>query len=364
LAGAGGLEAHTQGGGRPVLVSERQAWIGLSADFLEAWDPRFGSRGSPLMVVTEVHPQGPAARAGMQAGDTILRVNGAPANLEALDRALSLAERALSRAEPGSRVSFTYSRGGKVTTIPVQAANRPPADRLVTLPLQIRVRVDSIHQRFEHYLDSTGKTGLLPSGELEGSRVLLFRIPDDGTAESVAAAMRQVFPLGALAFDSLAISIEASASPNVDPFEVSVVRPSQQVPVSASAGARARRAPPPPPAPPSPPEARRPPAERVPRPLDPYIVGQEWIAGARLTSLNAGLAGYFGVQRGLLVVDVASGTLAYDAGVSPGDVILQAGERPVTTLEELRAALGSSRTPALRLTVVRKGRPLQLFLRR
>jgi membrane-associated protease RseP (regulator of RpoE activity) len=103
--------------------------------------------------------------------------------------------------------------------------------------------------------------------------------------------------------------------------------------------------------------------ERV-RPLAPYIMGQDWIAGARLTSLNAGLSGYFGVERGLLVVEVAPGTLADDAGVSSGDVILQAGGRAVTSLEELRAALASSRGPALTLTVVRKGRPIQLSLRR
>jgi membrane-associated protease RseP (regulator of RpoE activity) len=357
LTAPGGLAAQQQVGARPMLVSQHSAWIGLSADFLEAWSAS-GSRGNPVIVVTEVHPQGPAARAGMQAGDTILRVNGAPANLEVLNRALS-------RAEPGKdRVSFTYSRGGKVTTIPVLAADRPPADRLITLPLQIRVQVDSIHQMFEHYLDSTGKMGLLPAGEQEGSRVLLFRIPEGGSAQSVAAAVREVFPLTALAFDSIAISIEAAASPDFDPFEVSVVRPSQQVAVSGSTAARGRRTPVPPPTAPRPPEPRRPPAERVPRPLDPYIVGQDWIAGARLTSLNPGLAGYFGVERGLLVVDVATGTLASDAGVSPGDVILQAGGRTVTTLEELRAAFGSSRTPVLQLTVVRKGRPLQLLLRR
>jgi S1-C subfamily serine protease len=101
------------------------------------------------------------------------------------------------------------------------------------------------------------------------------------------------------------------------------------------------------------------------RPLAPYIMGQDWIAGARLTSLNAGLAGYFGVERGLLVVEVAPGTPAADAGVSSGDVILQAGNRAVTTLEELRAALAASRgQPSLTLTVVRKGRPFQLLLRR
>jgi membrane-associated protease RseP (regulator of RpoE activity) len=100
------------------------------------------------------------------------------------------------------------------------------------------------------------------------------------------------------------------------------------------------------------------------RPLAPYIMGLEWIAGARLTPLNAGLSGYFGVERGLLVVEVAQGTLAADAGISSGDVILQAGSRAVTTLEELRAALAASRGPALTLTVVRKGRPFQLSLRR
>jgi S1-C subfamily serine protease len=94
-------------------------------------------------------------------------------------------------------------------------------------------------------------------------------------------------------------------------------------------------------------------------------MGQDWIAGARLTALNAGLSGYFGVERGLLVVEVVSGMPVADAGITPGDVILRAGDRSVATLEELRAALGSSRGPGpLRLTVVRKGRPFQVSLRR
>jgi membrane-associated protease RseP (regulator of RpoE activity) len=280
------------------------------------------------MVVMGVYPESPAARAGLQSGDTILRLNGAPAVPEAL-------ERFLSRLEPGNRVSVTYRRGGRELTIPLLAADRPTGSLMVTLPEQMQLRIDSIQTLFVQYLDSTNRMAELGFGSQQvPDRVVLFRIPDGGLSEPVGKGLS---------------------------VEVATVRPSQ---LASAEGQRVRR---------------RQEAEAVARsasaalgasqvehirPLAPYIMGQDWIAGARLTSLNAGLSGYFGVERGLLVVEVAPGTPAADAGVTSGDVILQAGSRAVTSLQELRAALADSRGPTLSLTVVRKGRPFQLSLRR
>lgn len=336
---------------RTAPVGQRsQGWIGLDAEwFYDTW--RVGEpRSAPAMVVMGVYPESPAARAGLQVGDTVVRLSDGPAVPEVF-------ERWRLRLQPGSRVSLTYRRAGRENTVPLQAATRPSQDQLVTIPEQVKLRVDSIQSLFVRYFDSTSRAGA-PEAQ-EGGRVLLFRIPDDGSAEAVAAAIRGVFPFPALAFDSLVIRIETLA-PNEAPFEVAV-RPSQQV--ASPQGARARRAPPQAPsAPRSSPQTRA--SADAYRPLAPYIAGEDRIAGARFTSLNAGLAGYFGVRRGLLVVDVAVGTPASDAGIAPGDVITHAGTREVTTLEELRTALASSGAPDLRLTLVRKGRLFPVALRR
>jgi predicted metalloprotease with PDZ domain len=327
LPGNARLDAQ-QATSRTVVLSPRgQGWIGIDAQFYDTWRLG-GQRSAPVMVVMGVYPESPAARAGLQSGDTILRLNGAPAVPEAL-------ERFLSRLEPGNRVNVTLRRSGRELTVPLQAADRPSGDLRVTLPQPLQLRIDSIQALFIQYLDSTSRMAELGFGpQEEPTRIVLFRAPER-VDESVAKSLPSV--------------------------EVATVRASQQRATAEAELVRRRREV----------EAlvRSAPAamgasevERV-RPLAPYIMGQDWIAGARLTSLNAGLSGYFGVERGLLVVEVAPGTLADDAGVSSGDVILQAGGRAVTSLEELRAALAASRGPALMLTVVRKGRPVQLSLR-
>ena len=61
-----------------------------------------------------------------------------------------------------------------------------------------------------------------------------------------------------------------------------------------------------------------------------------------------------GIEAGVLVVDVAPGGPAEDAGLEPGDVILEAGRRPVRSTAELWAALGADREHVL--LRIRRGR--------
>ncbi len=87
------------------------------------------------------------------------------------------------------------------------------------------------------------------------------------------------------------------------------------------------------------------------------------IAGARLADLSPELGAYFGVERGVLVVEVAPETPAADARLKGGDVIVQIGEQPVANVEELRLALAGSLSPRSTfrtLTIVRGGRRTQL----
>lgn len=95
------------------------------------------------------------------------------------------------------------------------------------------------------------------------------------------------------------------------------------------------------------------------------LVGRDFVAGAQLADLNTGLAEYFDVREGVLVMDVLRGSLAARANLTPGDVIIRVDRRDVGSMNDLRAALA---TPARRgetiITVVRNGDRVRLTLPR
>jgi membrane-associated protease RseP (regulator of RpoE activity) len=94
-----------------------------------------------------------------------------------------------------------------------------------------------------------------------------------------------------------------------------------------------------------------------------FHVSPPALRGARLSELNPGLARHFeGVREGVLVLEVEPDSPAARGGLQPGDVIVRAGDRPVTDQESLwRAARGES---PLALGVVRDGRETTLRLER
>jgi hypothetical protein len=99
------------------------------------------------------------------------------------------------------------------------------------------------------------------------------------------------------------------------------------------------------------------------RPLTPYLLGRNRVAGAEVIDLKPELAQYFGVGRGILVVDVASGTPASMAGIVPGDVITRIDQVSVQSVEDLRFGV-SMAGDTLPISLVREGGTIQLLLRR
>lgn len=83
------------------------------------------------------------------------------------------------------------------------------------------------------------------------------------------------------------------------------------------------------------------------------------IAGAKLVTVNPDLGRNFGVSRGVLVIEAASGSFAREAGLRPGDVIVAADGHRVTTVGELRMLVERGVT----LDVVRSRRPRKIVLR-
>ncbi|MCC6316985.1 MAG: PDZ domain-containing protein [Gemmatimonadaceae bacterium] len=89
----------------------------------------------------------------------------------------------------------------------------------------------------------------------------------------------------------------------------------------------------------------------------------DW-AGAQFATLNSGLAGVTGVERGVFVVDVALRSPASISGLRGGDVVVGANGRPVTTPSELRDAMETAAASReLRLQVVRLGKAETIMLR-
>lgn len=95
------------------------------------------------------------------------------------------------------------------------------------------------------------------------------------------------------------------------------------------------------------------------------------LAGAEFAEIVPGLGQYFGTESGVLVLRVAPGTLAEEAGLRAGDVIVSADGEPIDELADLREAIGevvvrrrnADREP-MEVGVVRNGRRLDLSVER
>ena len=99
------------------------------------------------------------------------------------------------------------------------------------------------------------------------------------------------------------------------------------------------------------------------RPLTPYLLGRNRVAGAEVLDLRPEMARYFGVETGVLIVDVARRTPAAIAGIVPGDVITRIDQVAVHSVEELRFGI-SQAGETLPLTLIRQGNSIQVLLRR
>lgn len=333
LPPAGDPEAREPGGWRiletqalaaqespPPPHTPQRGWLGISLEL--------GSLEEPVII--SVDPGAPAAAAGLRPGDILLSVDG-KGPVEEL-RTLS------TRLEAGRPVVLTVRRGGRVRTVTVVAAPHPRTARMIPGPrtenlfpldssverlsramasLRMRIRIEGPRIRAEE--SSMTKEVLRHLAELDSA---LFLIRTDSTS----------------GYRATRLHIEADS--------VTVVLPGRRTPFGRLLAPRSG-----------------PPASSLPSPLAPYVLGRNRVAGAHLRTLNPGLAAYFGVGSGVLVLDVLPRSPADEAGLAGGDVIMAASERPVATLEALRRAMAEP-GDSITLRVVRRGRRLDLVMRK
>lgn len=286
--------------------------------------------GTPLeeRIIVDVFPGSPAADAGLARGDVLLRINGLAPSTDVMR----------TRFEPGDTVVLRIRRAGRERELTVVAAERTRHFRYA-LP-------DSIDRRFGIYLDRM-RAGVDTLRHFPS--ITLRRFGNDSTAmviigtdsmhiehvqpfmsmyrDSLAGFYRHVLP--GMMRDSAAIRFFTPGEGHRFEFHTdsNFVRGFDILEGSAVFGMRA-------------------------------------VAGAELTPLNPALAEYFGATDGVLVLNAAERTPAERAGLRGGDVIVQAGDRPVRSIAELRRAIDASRGADITLRVLRHGRQVDIMLKR
>ena len=89
-------------------------------------------------------------------------------------------------------------------------------------------------------------------------------------------------------------------------------------------------------------------------PLIPFASGGGIVAGARLMTMNPDLGANFGVDEGVLVLQVAPGTPAQAAGLKSGDVLLSANDHPLTSTNALQREMSLSSERSVKLVFMRR----------
>jgi predicted metalloprotease with PDZ domain len=96
-----------------------------------------------------------------------------------------------------------------------------------------------------------------------------------------------------------------------------------------------------------------------------YVTGA--VAGAQMVTVTEGLGRTLGIQSGVLVASAAPGSLAAEAGLRDGDVIVKVAGQTVRTVAELRDLIRQSvenGDRSLDLETVREKRAMKVTLRR
>ena len=284
----------------------RSGWLGVGYNVMV--EMRNGVT-NVNMTVNEVIPGSPAERAGIKAGDRIVRIDGRPITAERFE--------GMSHAvEVGDTLRLTVATGDRERDYVLVAAPRP-AQYTMTTP---------------------GRSGRT-----------VFITPDS------ARKFTRIF------IDSMRISIDSMFSDSMFlrkmpgfrfemPFDS--IRGGMFKFYGDSMGARDFTI-------------------RMRRAGDlldfPHVemLGMRSVAGAEFEPINPGLARVTRVSEGLLVLRVAPGTPAARAGLEAGDVVTRVDGRAVNDVADLRSALaGGNSATALKLEIVREGRTRTLDLER
>lgn len=211
----------------------------------------------------------------------------------------------------------------------------------------------------------------IPLGQqLKPGRRLVVRVRRDGVTRDIPVAIERrpssfaptyavVAPAAPAAPATPAPTVAPERGPRIrrsrDGVELPDVERVMVVPHMPDLPALAPRAEVTPPAPPA--------AAVAPAPTTVFFNTTWAVAGAEVARMTAGLRDVFGVNGGVLVLNVAAGSPAAGSGLRSGDVILRVNDEPVNSPLALQRAVQECQTRSARVELVRKKRNERLTLR-
>ena len=321
---------------RLTLDRERpDGWIGISISVLRGPGGDEGYRGA---LITAVDPRGPAAKAGVEAGQRILVMNG----IGRPDRGFRLS------LAVGDTVWLVVTDEGKRREFKLVADPRPNTedtrDRVFTDLMEeagallARESIDSLADAVYMMMDSTVR-----SFSIRGTVASMTAL-DSVVAflDSVVAGRASQYRPDSLSLDSLWTNLAsspemlASALGSATRMFTTALAAAERDSVGTALGGFG--------------------------PLTPYVLGRDRIAGAELADVNSSLGSYFGVEYGVLVLASPRGTPARRAGLRVGDVITAVGELPIRSVAALRLRIRGRAGMSAALMVIRKGELVELSL--
>lgn len=269
-----------------------------------------GDENTERVIVREISAKSPAEKAGLKAGDEILRIN----DLNAANGKFSAIAGAL---EEGDTVRLRVRRDGKEGNYTIIAGARPQG----MFARNIIVNGDSVHSLMRRYLD----TARVHLDSLRFPNVYIGRDPSDSSAFSF-----RIGPNSLILRDSMFI--------HGDSMVKRIFRNRKGDTIDGEHDRLFRFE-----------------GELGPGPIFRSMdLGARSIGGAELTVLDPAMKDYFKADRGLLTLRVAPETPADRAGLQPGDVVVKAKGRVITTVSDLRAIVQAN-PDGVTLEIVRKG---------
>ena len=256
-------------------------------------------------IVETVSEGSPAARAGIQPGDTLIAINRRDARVRSLEPYVR---------EPGAKLNLTIGRDGVRRDIAVTVGRRPPTFDGACMQYRDYRFVDATGQSVVMYR-GRGATGAGGSGAASGSATIV------GQGGGAARARVNVAGQGPV---SVVLSPDSMARSTFI-----------MVPPAGAAGALF-----------------------LARGGSGAIV-----AGAEVSLVNGGLKAIFAVEYGALVTNVAPRSPAEQSGIVSGDVIVRANGENVTAIAVLQRQIQAANAKgSVTLDVIRAKQPIQITL--